>query len=398
MSCAFIIGFGEALRRARRRLSDSLAKAAAAGAADARLAAVMRDAHDAIVALTPDGRIDAWNPAAERLFGYSAEEAIGQHGDFMTPPEALAERRDWMQRVQRGETVSAEGVRITRSGGRVEVRFNLAPMQSAGGVLTGVSAIVQDITARKEAERALHQHEQMLRAFYDNAPVFMGVVELTDDGDILHLHDNALACRLYGVAPGASANRRSADLGATPEARSRWLAHYRRSAESGQPVSFTFRSDRYAERWFSATVAPIGASPSGRPRLCYVAQDITERKRTEEVLRLADRRKDEFLATLAHELRNPLAPIRNARADPARHRRRPAGGRRAAGHDGAAGRADGAAGRRPARRVAHQPRQDRAAPRAGRPGERDAPRGRDQPAADRGAPAIVSTSRCPTRR
>ena len=99
--------------------------------------------------------------------------------------------------------------------------------------------------------------------------------------------------------------------------------------------------------------------------------DISELKQVEDELRVADRRKDEFLATLAHELRNPLAPIRNGlevlRRAPTRR-----GRARGARHDGAPVRADGAARRRPARREPHQPRHDRAAPRARRPGRRGA--------------------------
>ena len=111
--------------------------------------------------------------------------------------------------------------------------------------------------------------------------------------------------------------------------------------------------------------------------------DVTERKEAEEELREADRKKDDFIALLAHELRNPLAPIRNGLQVI-----RLAGGDadavgQARGDDGPAARAHGAADRRPARRLPHQPQQDGAAARAGAAGRRGEQRRGDGPPGDR---------------
>ena len=112
--------------------------------------------------------------------------------------------------------------------------------------------------------------------------------------------------------------------------------------------------------------------------------DVTDRKSVEEALRSADRSKDEFLATLAHELRNPLAPIRNA-LEIMRLTREPQTLRQRPPHHRAAAHADDPSRRRPARHQPHHPGQDRASAGPDRHAHGAAERGRDQPAADRGA-------------
>ena len=135
-------------------------------------------------------------------------------------------------------------------------------------------------------------------------------------------------------------------------------------------------------RWFISRASPLRDSEGTIVAWFGVTTDIEDQKELQERVRESDRRKDEFLAMLAHELRNPLAPIRNAAARP---RTRPPTTAACLGprHHRAPGRSTGAPGRRPARRVAHHPRQDRSSQRSGRPdGARDAGR-RGQPAADR---------------
>jgi PAS domain S-box-containing protein len=139
---------------------------------------------------------------------------------------------------------------------------------------------VQDVTERRLAEGRLRESEATLRAFYDHAPVFLGVVEATPDGDLEHIYDNPATCRFFGIEPGATAGRTSRAMGTPRAVADRWLEHYRESERTGGPVRFEYaHPGPDGESWLAATVCAIGAGPSGRTRYCYVGEDVTERRR-----------------------------------------------------------------------------------------------------------------------
>jgi PAS domain S-box-containing protein len=111
---------------------------------------------DAIVSKTLDGVIRSWNSAAQKLFGYTAEEAIGQHIRLIIPPERWAEEDDVLATVRRGERVQHfETVRVRKNGTRVHVSLTVSPVRNAAGEIIGASKIARDITERlrTEAER-----------------------------------------------------------------------------------------------------------------------------------------------------------------------------------------------------------------------------------------------------
>jgi len=169
-----------------------------AESARAHLAAIVESSHDAIVSKTLEGIIRSWNRAAERLFGYAAEEVVGQPITLIIPPERVQEEREILEKLRRGERIDHfETVRVAKSGRRIDVSLTISPIRDASGMIVGASKIARDISESKASEQAQQR-------------------------------------------------------------------------------------------------------------------TIGELKRAEEALREADRRKDEFLAVLAHELRNPLAPIRYA--------------------------------------------------------------------------------------
>jgi PAS domain S-box-containing protein len=170
-----------------------------------------------------------------------------------------------------------------------------------------------DITDRKRAEQALRESEGTLRAFYDNAPVFMGVVEI-DGEDVLHIYDNPLSCGFFGLNPGGTVNRRALkDMKGDRATVSNWLKHYNISEETGDPARFEHPVERDGEtRWLSATVSHLGRAPSGRSRFCYVAEDVTERKRAEE-------RKQLLTNELNHRVKNTLAVVQAIASQTARY-------------------------------------------------------------------------------
>ena len=129
----------------------------------ARLAAVVDSSDDAIVSKTLDGVITSWNRAAERLFGYSAAEAIGQNILLIIPADRRGEEEDVLARLRRGEKIDHfETVRRTKDGRHIPVSLTVSPVRDASGTLTGASKIARDISERVLAHEALRRaHEQL---------------------------------------------------------------------------------------------------------------------------------------------------------------------------------------------------------------------------------------------
>ena len=122
----------------------------------ARQAAIIESSDDAIVSKTLDGMIMSWNRGAEKLFGYPAREAIGQPVLMLFPPERLAEEKDILTRIARGESVDHyETVRVRKNGKRLEVSVTISPIKDGRGRIIGASKIARDISERRARERAV---------------------------------------------------------------------------------------------------------------------------------------------------------------------------------------------------------------------------------------------------
>jgi PAS domain S-box-containing protein len=120
----------------------------------ARLASIIAHSDDAIVTKTLEGIITSWNPAAERLFGYSEREAIGKPMMMLIPPERAAEEPAILARIARGEnTDHFETERIRKDGSRIDVSVTISPLRDGQGAIVGASKIARDITERRRAEQ-----------------------------------------------------------------------------------------------------------------------------------------------------------------------------------------------------------------------------------------------------
>jgi PAS domain S-box-containing protein len=127
-----------------------------------RYAAIVESSDDAIIAKTLDGVISAWNPAAERMFGSTKHEAIGQPITMIIPPDLYDEEHDILRRLRAGERVQHETVRVTKAGERINVSLTISPLRDPAGRIIGCSKIARDIRKAKQAEAALRQSEQRL--------------------------------------------------------------------------------------------------------------------------------------------------------------------------------------------------------------------------------------------
>jgi two-component system CheB/CheR fusion protein len=276
------------------------------------LAALVASSQDAIISKTLAGVITSWNAGAERLFGYSAEEAIGQPITLIIPPDRLEEERGILQRLRWGERVEHfETVRRTKDDRRVDISLSISPVRDETGRIIGASKVARDITERKRAADRLRESEARFRFLAESIPSI--IFTTAPDGNATYLNRRGLD--FYGEA--AWQQRKESGETASllhPDDREHCVAQWRRSLQHGSDFEIESRHRRHDGHycWFVTRAVPF-RDPNGTILAWFgVSSDIHEQKEMQQALQQADRRKDEFLATLAHELRNPLAPIRNA--------------------------------------------------------------------------------------
>ena len=131
----------------------------------AQLAAIVESSDDAIIGKTLGGEIVTWNAAAERIFGYAAEDVIGQPGLELLPPDRLGEEMEIVQRLKRGERIiHFETQRRRKDGTLIDVSLTLSPIRSTAGTVIGTSTILRDISDRKRAEKELARTNEELAA------------------------------------------------------------------------------------------------------------------------------------------------------------------------------------------------------------------------------------------
>lgn len=271
------------------------------------LAAIVSASDDAIVSKSLDGTILSWNAGAERLYGYSAAEMIGRSINLIIPGRLQAEEQSNLARLRQGERIEHfETVRVTKDGREIFVSLTVSPVRDTLGRIVGASKVARDITEKKRTEQALQASEERFRELANNIDQF------------------AWTCNELGYATWY--NQRWYDFTGTTLEQVRgegWKAVHHpdyvdlvaaslaTGVESEEPWEATFplRGKDGEYRWFLSRAIPIRDADGQVIRWFGTNTDITEQRELELALRDADRRKDEFLATLSHELRNPLASI-----------------------------------------------------------------------------------------
>ena len=236
---------------------------------------------------SPEFRVESWNPAAERIFGFTAEEALGKHPyDTIVPKEAQPHVDNIWSRLLKGDaTAGSVNENITKDGRTIICEWTNTPLKEADGTIIGILSMVQDITERKKAKEQLAENESILRGFFDSPGMMRGVVEVVDN-DILHISDNAVAADFFGRTKESMQNKLATEIGMPQETVQMWIDHYSKSEHTDQPIRFEYpHRIGIKERWLAATVSYLGGTPKGRSRFAYVAEDITGRKIAEKKLK-----------------------------------------------------------------------------------------------------------------
>ncbi|HTA66518.1 MAG TPA: PAS domain S-box protein [Xanthomonadaceae bacterium] len=268
------------------------------------LAAIVESSDDAIVSKDLNGIIRSWNRGAERLFGYTSDEAVGRSITLIIPPDLIEEEQKILQQLRRGERIEHfETLRMTKAGRRLDISLTISPIRDHENRIIGVSKIARDITELKRAQEALARDALLLANVRD------AIVVADLEGIVTHW--NAGAQRLFGWTSDEALGRHYSDRIPAP-ARAQVTEDIRLHA-TGMEWSGEYEAWRKdgSRVWIDARIGALADARGRMTGILGLANDITERRQAEEALRVADRRKDEFLALLAHELRNPLAPLRN---------------------------------------------------------------------------------------
>ena len=251
------------------------------------------------------------------LVGRALREFLGE--------EVYAQRQPYVERVLRGELVQFEGpLRHPQLGFR-ECAVAYVPDVASTGDTVGFYVMVHDITERTRAERALREQEQMLQLIYDHASDSLFLLLVEPDDQYRFVSVNATFLEVSGYAQAQAQGQLIEAVMPSPILE-RARTHLRIVHATREPVTYYETASSPAGlRHGEVTLVPIINEERVITHVLGAVKDVTARKQAEAALLEADRRKDEFLAMLAHELRNPLAAIRNVghllardHSDPAR--------------------------------------------------------------------------------
>ena len=274
------------------------------------LAAIVEDCEDAIVG-TVDGIVVSWNAAAALVYGYTREEAIGQHLSLFIPAERAAELPDLLARLQRGERLPHyETERRRKDGSTVPVSLTLSPVRNAAGTVTGVSAVCRDISDRLRADCALEESEERMRFALEASRV--GIWEANVTTNVVYWSETNEA--MHGLARGSFGRTLQAFVDCIhPDDRERVQRTIEEAKRDGTATEYQYRAiapDR-TERWITST-AQFFYDQAGVPiRGTGVTADITERRLLEDQLRQAQKMEavGQVAGGVAHDFNNMLTAI-----------------------------------------------------------------------------------------
>ncbi len=271
-----------------------------AEAMQARLGAIVESSSDAIISKSLDGIVLTWNTAAERMFGYTADETIGRSVLILVPAERRHEELIIIEHVKAGKQVQQiETIRRRKDGTCVDVSLTISPIRDSRQTVIGVSTIARDITAKKRAEEMLQQQRRLLELSQE--PIFAWDMERGI------AQWNRGCEQLYGYTASEALGRTSyqllhthfpspfAEIRAVLEATGEWTGEVHHRTKAGQ--------DLLVETRWGLLKA------NGRHLVLETNRDITQRRRFEETILKKNKDLETLLYVTSHDLKEPLRAI-----------------------------------------------------------------------------------------
>jgi PAS domain S-box-containing protein len=274
------------------------------------LSAIVDSSEDAIISKDLDGVITSWNKSAERLFGYTAEEAIGQTvAKLLIPEDRQEEEPDILSRLRKGERVDHfETLRRRKDGSRIDISLTISPVKNAHGVIIGASKIARDITETKRVQKKLMESEGRFRQLADTMPQIVWTAG--PDGNVDYYNERWYEFTGRSRVPLGDASWESIlhpqDLQRTRET---WYA----AIQSGEPYNIEYRFlDRpeHGWRWFMGRALPVRDAAGQIVKWFGTCTDIDEQKRVEQQLRQANQDLEQFAFSASHDLQEPLRSVK----------------------------------------------------------------------------------------
>jgi PAS domain S-box-containing protein len=265
----------------------------------------------AVFALDAKGNVRTWNVGAERLKGFRAQDIIGKHFSTFYTKEDVA--RDWpareLQMASAEGRFEDEGWRVRKDGSRFWANVVITALRDEDGKLIGFSKITRDLTGRRMHEEALRQSEERFRLLVESVTDY-AVYMLDLDGAITSW--NGGAQRITGHPRDEVLGAHFSRFYPEEERASLPWEHLAVARRTGRLETEGWRVRKNGERFWARTVITSLHERDARLRgFAHITQDLSDRRHIQS-LEQAARNVGDFIAVLAHELRNPLAPIRNA--------------------------------------------------------------------------------------
>ncbi|MGN6530315.1 MAG: PAS domain S-box protein [Ginsengibacter sp.] len=271
-----------------------------ATANNAMLAAIVQSSDDAIVSKTTKGIVTSWNSSAEKMFGFTAEEMIGQPILKIIPSDRIDEEDYILSELQKGKSIDHfETKRLLKDGNLIDISLTISPIKDPSGKIIGISKIARDITEAKKAEALLKQSEKLFRMLAQSLPQLVWVTDEKGKAEFVsHKWEEYSGMASDMIVEKWKSIVHPDDL---KNVVSQWAPHLINGQSYKSEVRLKNKTGEY--RWFAATGEPVFDNEHNIIKWVGAFTDIHHLKKEQQ-------RKDAFLSMASHELKTPVTTIK----------------------------------------------------------------------------------------